>query len=97
MEIRQSEARGCEEADRENHRSWGDPSIDQAPSRSAETPEGTIDVLIETETETVEALYRVIPSNGQEGPSESLEHLLEHIIMRKQNQIDYLYRVRGSS
>jgi bacterioferritin (cytochrome b1) len=75
----------------------GDPSIDEAPLRWAKTPEKAIDLLIETETQTVEALHAVIPETGQEGRSEALEHLLEHIIMRKQNQIDFLHRVRRES
>ena len=32
--------------------------------------------------------------SGQEAASEALEHLMEHIIMRKQNQIDWLRRAR---
>ena len=40
---------------------------------------------------------RCTPSSrysGQEARSEALEHLMEHIIMRKQNQIDWLRRAR---
>ena len=39
----------------------------------------------------------MIPASGQEARSEALEHLLEHIIMRKQEQIDFLHRVRRGS
>ena len=49
----------------------------------------------ETETETIEALQDVIPTTGQEGRSKALEHHLEHIIMRKQEQVDALIRVSG--
>ena len=42
----------------------------------------------------LEALHAVIPHSGQEAASEALEHLMEHIIMRKQNQIDWLRRAR---
>ena len=41
-----------------------------------------------------EALHAVIPHSGQEARSEALEHLMEHIIMRKQNQVDWLRRAR---
>jgi hypothetical protein len=34
----------------------------------------------------------VIPHTGTEGRSEALEHLMEHLILRKQNQIDFLTR-----
>jgi bacterioferritin (cytochrome b1) len=54
-----------------------------------------IDWLIEVEEEVVERLQDVIPSTGQTGASEALEHRLEHIIMRKQEQIDTLLRARG--
>jgi bacterioferritin (cytochrome b1) len=47
--------------------------------------------LLEHEVETVAAMHAVIPHSGQEPRSEALEHLLEHIIMRKQQQIDFLW------
>ena len=53
--------------------------------------------IIELEDETSEALREVIPASGQEARSEALEHLLEHIIMRKHEQIDFLNRVRRAS
>ena len=57
--------------------------------------EKAIERLIEEETETIEALQAVIPTTGQEGRSEALEHRLEHMIMRKQEQVDALIRARG--
>ena len=47
--------------------------------------------LLEHERKAVAALHGVIPHSGQEPRSEALEHLLEHVIMRKQQQIDYLW------
>ena len=44
------------------------------------------------EHEVIERLQDVIPETGHEGASEALEHLLEHIIMRKQEQVDFLVR-----
>ena len=42
----------------------------------------------------IEALQESIEPTGREGRSEALEHMLEHIIMRKQNQVDFLLRAR---
>jgi bacterioferritin (cytochrome b1) len=53
------------------------------------------DWLIETEAETIEALQDTIPHTGHTGDSEALEHRLEHVIMRKQEQVDFLIRARG--
>jgi len=39
----------------------------------------------------------VIPHSGEEPRSEALEHLMEHLIMRKQNQVDWLRRARRAS
>jgi bacterioferritin len=48
--------------------------------------------LLEVEEEAVEALQDCIPYTGQEGRSEAMEHRLEHMIMRKQEQRDTLVR-----
>ena len=50
--------------------------------------------IIEYENEALSALHDVIPETGQEARSEALEHLMEHMLMRKQEQIDFLERVR---
>ena len=52
--------------------------------------------LIELERRAVAALHEVIPHTGQEPRSEALEHRLEHLIMRKQQQLDYLWHASGS-
>jgi len=57
--------------------------------------EAMIRWMIDAETEAIEALQDVIPTTGQEGRSEALEHRLEHIIMRKQEQVDALIRAAG--
>ncbi len=74
----------------------GRPTTEMAPLRPPESTGEAIEQLIADETETLEALRRVIPETGQEARSEALEHLLEHLIMRKQNQIDFLIRARGA-
>lgn len=63
-------------------------SFDPVPS------EAGIDKIIEYENEALAALHKIIPETGQEPRSEAMEHLLEHIIMRKQQQVDFLERVR---
>jgi hypothetical protein len=55
-----------------------------------ERPASAVDALIDAEDETIAALHEVIPHSGQEPRSEALEHL----IMRKQNQVDWLRRAR---
>lgn len=75
----------------------GVPATDPEPFSFERTPEAAVNALIETETETVEALQDVIPATGQAGDSEALEHRLEHIIMRKQEQVDTLRRARRSA
>lgn len=70
----------------------GDPGTDVTSTEWTSDPLKTFERLIEHETEVLEALHAVIPHSGQEARSEALEHLMEHIIMRKQNQVDYLAR-----
>jgi len=72
----------------------GDPTTEVAELEWDPRPEQTLDRLIEMEDEVTEALHAVISHSGQEAASEALEHLMEHIIMRKQNQIDWLRRAR---
>ncbi len=52
--------------------------------------------LIDNENATLEALREIIPATGEEARSEALEHLLEHIILRKQDQVDFLARTARS-
>lgn len=53
--------------------------------------EAAIEALIDLEQRGLAALHAVILHTGQEPRSEALEHLLEHIIMRKQQQVDLLW------
>ena len=75
----------------------GDPTTKVASFDEINSNKTGIGKLIEYENEALDALHAVIPETGQEARSEALEHLLEHIIMRKQEQIDYLERVRAGS
>jgi bacterioferritin (cytochrome b1) len=72
----------------------GSPNTEVAELRWTGDPSDAVQWLVDTETELVDALKDAIEPTGQEGRSEALEHTLEHIIMRKQNQIDFLLRAR---
>jgi bacterioferritin (cytochrome b1) len=73
----------------------GTPDATPAELRYVGDPEKAIDALIDNECEAVAALHAVIPHSGQEPRSEALEHRLEHLIMRKQEQVDTLRRTVG--
>lgn len=72
----------------------GTPPTDVAAVRWDADATKVVDILIESEEEAVAALHAVIPDTGQEPRSEALEHLMEHMILRKQQQIDFLTRAR---
>ena len=72
----------------------GDPTTTVPDAAGNSDPGKVIDALIEKEDEAIAALHGVIPHSGQEPRSEALEHLIEHLIMRKQNQVDWLRRAR---
>ena len=72
----------------------GTPTVDVAELRTADTGREALDWLIETEHEAIEALQQAIEPTGREGRSEALEHMLEHMIMRKQRQLDLMARAR---
>ena len=75
----------------------GEPAVAVADARWSGDPGEAVEWLIESESETVEALRESIEPTGREGRSEALEHLLEHIILRKQDQVDFLLRARRTS
>jgi hypothetical protein len=56
-----------------------------------------VERLLASEEEAVEALREIIPATGSEGRGEALEHLLEHLILRKQDQADFLRRALARS
>lgn len=75
----------------------GVPPSAPAELRYEPDPQKAIDALIENECEVLAALHAVIPHSGQEPRSEALEHRLEHLIMRKQEQVDTLRRAVGAT
>ena len=75
----------------------GDPLHEVAPPRFNADVRQAVDWLIESESEALQALQDAIEPTGREAASEAVEHRLEHIIMRKQEQVDCLLRARGPS
>jgi bacterioferritin (cytochrome b1) len=73
----------------------GKPTTEVAPMTFSEDPAEALDKLIESEGETLEALQAAIEPTGREAASEAVEHRLEHMIMRKQEQVEYLVRASG--
>ena len=74
----------------------GEPPVRAPDLRYEDEPRKALQRLIDDETEAIETLQAVIPETGKEGASEALEHLMEHLILRKQDQVDFLTRaVRG--
>jgi bacterioferritin (cytochrome b1) len=70
----------------------GEPTTQVAELEFHDSAGGALSWLVECEQEAVEALQEAIEPTGREGRSEALEHMLEHLIMRKQHQVDFLKR-----
>lgn len=70
----------------------GKPSSKIAKLRFESDAEAAVRLLAENEEAVIEALQEAIEPTGREGRSEALEHLLEHLILRKQTQVDLLRR-----
>ena len=73
----------------------GDLTLEVGTIHVDPDPEKALNNLMDLECEAVAALHEVIPHSGQEPRSEALEHLLEHVIMRKQQQVDFLWHASG--
>jgi bacterioferritin (cytochrome b1) len=73
----------------------GEPTTEVAELRFGGTPKEALGWLIECEEAAVETLQEAIEPSGREGRSEALEHLMEHLILRKQHQVDFLSRAAG--
>ena len=72
----------------------GQPTTDVGEFEFTADPAKAIDRLIDCEAETLEAMQAAIEPTGREAASEAIEHRLEHMIMRKQEQVDYLLRAQ---
>ncbi|MEJ7706554.1 MAG: ferritin-like domain-containing protein [Nocardioidaceae bacterium] len=69
----------------------GTPTMTATDVSVSDDGDKALSALLDHEVKAVAALHAVIPHSGQEPRSEALEHMLEHVIMRKQQQIDYLW------
>jgi bacterioferritin (cytochrome b1) len=70
----------------------GRPTSEVAELRFEPAVEDALAWLIECEEAAVETLKEAIEPTGREGRSEAIEHLMEHLILRKQHQVDFLNR-----
>jgi bacterioferritin (cytochrome b1) len=70
----------------------GEPTTKVAELSFEKGIKGAIKSLVEGEEAAVEALGEAIEPTGRDGRSEALEHLMEHLILRKQQQVDFLNR-----
>jgi|SRR6476620_1752877 len=70
----------------------GEPTASVAGLSFERDAASAIGSLAGNEEDVVEALQAAIEPTGREGRSEALEHLLEHLILRKQTQVDFLRR-----
>jgi len=70
----------------------GEPTASVAALSFESDAAAAIGSLAKNEEDVVEALQAAIEPTGREGRSEALEHLLEHLILRKQTQVDFLRR-----
>jgi bacterioferritin (cytochrome b1) len=73
----------------------GEPTTDVAALSFEASARDALLRLAENEEAAVEALQEAIEPTGREGRSEALEHLMEHVILRKQQQVDFLNRALG--
>jgi bacterioferritin (cytochrome b1) len=70
----------------------GAPTTEVAELRYESGAKQALRRLVQCEEAAVEALQAAIEPTGREGRSEALEHLMEHLILRKQEQVDFLNR-----
>jgi bacterioferritin (cytochrome b1) len=70
----------------------GEPTTEVAALRYDRGAGEAITYLVECEAEAIDLHQESIEPTGREGRSEALEHLLEHLILRKQQQVDFLRR-----
>ena len=73
----------------------GTPTTDAKPAPWPGGVREALPELIEAEEESLQALKDSIEPSGQEPRSEAAEHLVEHLILRKQRRIDLLKRADG--
>lgn len=73
----------------------GEPPTEVAPFKWSGKAEDMASAIVDQELECLTQLHGIIADSGQEPRSEALEHLVEHLIIRKQEQVDRLLRILG--
>ena len=72
----------------------GEPTTTVAKLEFHASAEAAFDWLLDIEREAVDAIAGVIQTTGGDAESEALEHRLEHMVMRKTEQVEALQRAR---
>lgn len=72
----------------------GEPTTTVAKLEFHAAAEQAFEWLLDIERETIDAVAAVIQTTGGDAESEALEHRLEHMIMRKTEQVEALERAR---
>lgn len=75
----------------------GEPVTDAAPLGCATDAIEAVRGIVESERKIIAKLHEVIPKAGDEPRSEALEHFVEHLMSRKQEQVDQLLRALGDT
>jgi bacterioferritin (cytochrome b1) len=70
----------------------GEPPKTVAELEIHDDPKRAVAWLIAIEQEAIDAIHGTIDATGGDSPSEALEHRVEHIVMRKQEQVEALQR-----
>ncbi len=60
------------------------------PPLPATDLEAALREFLDREEQVMTTIHAVIEPSGQEPQSEALEHLIEHVLLRKQQQLDFL-------
>jgi len=74
----------------------GEPTVKVAPLRWPSGARAALEWLAKSERETIDALVTAIPDDADDAPGEAMEHVLEHAIQRKTEQLELLERARRS-
>ncbi len=68
----------------------GTPAPYDAVAPPGPDPMSALAEFLDREEALLAALHAVIEPSGQEPKSEALEHRIEHVLLRKQDQVDFL-------
>ncbi len=74
----------------------GEPTTEVAEVTFSADPREMLRMISQTEQEILEAVAKAIPPTGTEATGEAVEHLVEHVLLRKHDQIDWLLRAQTS-